>query len=152
MHKSLKQLEYGEANVLIRKRWEGTPVIEQFTSNWKGAVITLTSKADGFVMVRPAVFLFDHPGGLAWLEPSYADPWGAASPAWHEIAAPSIVAHDSIIEFDGPVYSGDIEPDFGQNASARDALAWFAEWMDERGLSWAEERARIVKLELDRDA
>lgn len=58
--------------------------VEATTASWR-AINVAVRMADGEeIRTRLAVFLFDSPGGFTWVEPSYADPWGAPSPAWHQ--------------------------------------------------------------------
>lgn len=121
--------------------------METIVEKWAGAVVTLRYKSDGFEMVRPAAFVFERPSGFGWLEPSYADPLGSPSPAWHEIKASITRVSETLIEFDGPEYSGDIEEYFGQ-IEAAPALEWFKGWLSERGSSWADERERVVQMGL----
>lgn len=118
-------------------------MIERIVSAWQGAVVTLQSKSGGAPIIRPASFVFDRPGGFGWLEPGYADPWGSPSPAWHEVQVTITRASSTLIEFDGPEYSGDIEEYFGQT-EAEQPLEWFSGWLNEQGRSWAEERARMA--------
>jgi hypothetical protein len=118
-------------------------VIEQAVKTWRGAVVTLQPKDGRGAIIRPAAFLFDRPGGFAWLEPGYADPWGSPSPTWHEVEASITRVASTIIYFDGPEYSGDIEEYFGQTDAAG-PLEWFAGWLKEQGRTWEEERARVI--------
>lgn len=57
---------------------------EQMSADWPGAVVLIWFEGDERPMRRPAVFLFDLPGGgFAWIEPQAWDSFGASSPALH---------------------------------------------------------------------
>lgn len=58
--------------------------LETLTSGWRGAVLLIFRQGTPRPLRRSAVFLFDLPGGgFAWIEPSYRDDLGPASPAQH---------------------------------------------------------------------
>lgn len=94
-------------------------------ADWQGAVILLD---DG--SARPAAFVWANPGGgVTWVEPSYADPAGAASPALHTResgaeALPYEAKTDRVL--------------------VGDALEWFRGWLEAEGKTWAEERDRLA--------
>mgnify|MGYP000876579174 CR=1 FL=1 len=117
--------------------------LEDGTLGWHGALIAIDDGGD--ILFRPAAFVFDVPGGLAWIEPSYADPMGAASPAlhvwrgtrkdWNLFTRPGnrrvqVLAYD-------PQDNRDL---------IGDALDWFAVRLKAEGRSWAEERERVRAL------
>ncbi len=114
------------------------------TRDWPGAVIAITQ--GGETLFRLAAFVFDMPGGLAWVEPSYADPAGAASPAFHARKgawrAPGVLAADEwelqVLQF------VPIDADM-----LGDGLLWFADWLKTEGRTWAEERERVRALVAD---
>lgn len=117
-------------------------MIEERLAAWRGAVIMLDVGTPAAI-VRPAAFVYEIPGGLAWLEPSYADPWGAASPAWHERLGK--VAIDGLgvrlVTADGRTVSA-VEYDRNDNGDmVGDSLEWFAGWLRSQGKTWAQERA-----------
>lgn len=101
-------------------------------ATWEGAVVFI----DGERLPRPAAFVWIEEGGaVTWVEPSYADPWGAASPALHR--------RESGVE----ALPYDPETD---TRLVGDALEWFAGWLKANGKTWAEERERLrVILEGD---
>lgn len=121
--------------------------MESVVEKWAGAVVTLRRKRDGCEIIRGAAFVFERPSGFGWLEPSYADPWGSPSPAWHEIEADITGVSRTLIEFDGPEYSGDIEEYFGQTKVA-EPMTWFEGWLSEQGITWAAERERVAQMGL----
>lgn len=119
-------------------------MIDQVTAKWEGGVVTLRPKEGGPEIIRTACFVFEVPGGFGWLEPAYANPMGSPSPTWHEVLVSQIAAQGStLIAFDGPLFSGDIEQYFGQTEAAQ-AMEWFAGWLKENGRTFQEERARVI--------
>lgn len=111
------------------------PNLEEVTRDWPlGAVIAIS--AGGETLLRPAAFVFDVPGGFAWVEPSYADPSGAASPSFHRRPASDIDSGAvQVLQF------------FEVDADAvGDGLLWFADWLKAEGRTWAEERERVREL------
>ncbi len=121
--------------------------MESIVEKRAGAVVTLRDKCDGFAIIRPAAFVFKRTNGFGWLEPGYADPWGSPSPTWHEVEADITLLSATLIEFDGPKYSGDIEEYFGQTEVAQ-PMTWFEGWLNEQGITWAAERERIAQIGL----
>lgn len=113
--------------------------LEDGTRAWPGAVVVITDRNGA--AFRPAAFVFDVPGGLAWVEPSYADPAGSASPAFHRRAgtftAPGKMA--------GAGFEVEVLPyEPGQDADlVGDALEWFSGWLKTEGRTWAQERERV---------
>ncbi|MBP6225334.1 MAG: hypothetical protein KA439_09745 [Rhizobacter sp.] len=103
----------------------------------------LRPKGAGKTTICPAAFVFETPTGIAWVEPSYADPYGSSSPAYH--------ARDGVPA--GITEAGFVMP--GENALAvvpydraefdlvGDALDWFANWLKSEGRTWQEERERV---------
>jgi len=96
---------------------------------------------DGHEMWRPAAFVYDVPGGIAWVEPSYADPYGAASPALHVRRGERTAA----TRFEGPgfkveviAYTPGLDADL-----VGDALEWYAGWLTAEGRTWHDERERV---------
>ena len=74
--------------------------------------------ANGFR--RPAAFVYDVPGGFAWVEPAYLDPYGASSHALHIIHGtiepdPDAEAPGTQYRFESEDYSGTIEQDVCTN-------------------------------------
>ncbi len=120
-----------------------TPPLVPGTDDWDGALIFLTPKSgEGFF--RPAAFFFDLKVGLAWVEPSYADPYGTPSTALHfrfgRRVAPTVVENENErIEASRyyPECDGDMDGE---------ALAWFDRWIASEGRSRQSERARVWKL------
>lgn len=101
----------------------------------------------GRASIRPAAFVFQTKGGLAWVEPSYADPYGAASPAAHEVSGAVTIVGDAIrvAAKGGAVDVLPYEP--GEDADlVGGALEWFSGYMAESGIGFDEERARVREL------
>lgn len=94
--------------------------------------------------VRPAAFVFETPTGLAWVEPSYADPAGAASNALH-IRHGAVVLKGRSLQI--TTTSGEVllfapyEED--DTDLVGDSLEWFAGYIEQSGRTWAEERAKV---------
>lgn len=98
-------------------------------------------------MIRPAAFVFVDDAGLSWVEPSYTDPEGAASPALHR--------RDGVVEVVADwleVRSGDqlvtvqaFVPDIHAGDDGG-ALAWFAEHLASTGQAWESERDKVRGL------
>jgi len=111
---------------------------------WRGAVVLVDAGRPDAV-VRPAAFVYGIPGGAAWLEPSYADPVGAASPAWHERLG-TIVETEAgfrVVTPEGTVVAF-VPYDREDNGDlVGDSLEWFARWLESEGRSWASERLRM---------
>ncbi len=117
---------------------------------WESGALVLifSTSTEAIPLVRTAAFVYATPGGFAWVEPSYADPYGASSPsplirsgeirqkgegfvifepdAW--IAVQPFNAHD-------PGMAGPGEP-----------LLWFAEHLKKSGLQWHDERKRVLEM------
>lgn len=119
--------------------------LEDGTRDWPGAVIVITDA--GGSLFRPAAFVFDVPGGLAWVEPSYADPAGASSSALHVRRGD----RDAWNAFRGDDWRLGVlpyEPAEDQDLVG-DALEWFGDWLRAEGRTWAEERERVRALIAD---
>ena len=119
--------------------------VEELTRPWPGVVIAINDR--GGQLFRPAAFVFDVPGGFAWVEPAYADPAGASSPAFHRrqgqrMAPGRYVGDGWTIE----VLAFDPADDQGHVGGALD---WFARWLRAEGRSWSEERERVRVLVAD---
>ncbi len=120
--------------------------IEALAKNWtRGALVFFSGQnEDVLEMIRPAAFVYATPVGFAWVEPSYADPWGAASPSLHfrngvprEEAGGGfrMVTKDAAIVTVLP-YQGDVD-------LVGDSLEWFAQHLAEAGKDWETERERL---------
>jgi hypothetical protein len=58
--------------------------LELLANKWPGAVVLIWQEGFPSPAKRAAAFLYDLPGGgFAWVEPSYLDAFGPASPASH---------------------------------------------------------------------
>jgi len=53
--------------------------LNEVTQRWPYAAITIGNRINGASFMRPAAFVYDVPGGFAWVEPAYLDPYGASS-------------------------------------------------------------------------
>ncbi len=124
--------------------------LEKVVSKWeKGALVLIFSNAnDATPSVRPAAFIYAIRGGFVWVEPSYADPYGASSPGLH-IRSGEIQEKNN--GFKLCVAGSEIEVypfDERDPATKNDAepLRWFANYLRENGLQWQAERERARKL------
>lgn len=119
--------------------------LEDGTRDWPGATIAITQ--DGDTMFRPAAFVFDVPGGVAWVEPSYADAAGAASPGFHVWRGDrkdwGIFTRPDGSRLSVLQYEQDHRDLIG------DPLEWFAAWLKAEGRTWSQERERVRALVAD---
>ena len=105
--------------------------------------------ANGFR--RPAAFVYDVPGGFAWVKPAYLDSYGASSHALHIIHGtiepdPDAEAPGTRYRFENEDYSGTIEQDVGTNGDVSAALEWHRTELSRQGRSYAEERDRVWQM------
>ena len=116
--------------------------IEQQTQGWEGAVIVITE--NGRSQFRPAVFVYDIPDGFAWVEPSYADPVGAASPAFHE-ARGVLVAPNMVTTGPRLIRVLPYDPDEDVRIVG-ESIEWYKRWLGGQRRTWDEERRRVLQL------
>lgn len=112
-------------------------MIEQIAAGWRGALIRMQNKRGGFQIVRPAAFVFDAEGGFQWVEPSFFDVNGAATPSQHYIEATITIADEGdpfVFAFDGPEWAGTIESYSEQTDSAAEALDWLEDYYADNGV------------------
>lgn len=116
---------------------------------WKGASAAVRF-SDGFAMLRPAAFVFTtKQGRVAWVEPSYADPNGAASPALHFAGGARADPTGRGIEADNDSWTVTLlpfDPEDRGEKGARLAVEWYEGWLREQGRTWAEERVRVLQM------
>lgn len=121
--------------------------LEQTAAQWTAGALVFVQSGIDEAIVRPAAFVFATPGGLMWIEPSYADPSGAAGLALHE--------RDGLLTPSGRGFelrtaAGELVTVLPYEADDRDlvgdALEWFAGWLQGEGRSWADERERVRGL------
>lgn len=109
-------------------------------AQWKrGAVVVVNRGGD--YLLAPAAFVYATEGGLAWLEPSYCDPWGVTSPALHRRAG-DIAMRAGGVRWQGDDETVDIYPfdpeDDGDGVGQ--ALGFWLGNMAARGVSFDDER------------
>jgi hypothetical protein len=122
--------------------------LEEVASTWaRGALVFIRQAGTEDDMIRPAAFVYSTPDGLAWVEPSYADPWGASSNALHFAAGvPMPVPGDGFRVITAAGDSFIVVP-YGDDADLiGDSLEWFARHLAETGTDWATERERVREL------
>ena len=125
--------------------------LEQASATWKaGAIVQINDGAR--IYCRPALFVFALPiGGSCWIEPSYLDPNGPGSPAYHmtagkiENVSPSETGPQFFDLKGGGSWVATAYP--ADDEDPKDCLeslaAGFAE-LKRRGATWESERARIA--------
>lgn len=115
------------------------PTLEEDVQTWSGgAIVTTIRLQNDEITIRPAAFVWALPDGIEWVEPSYADPWGAASPSHHVRRGSRdgyMTRHEGALVEALPAEPGE-----------SDALTWFAGWLTEQGRTWEQERARLRAL------
>ena len=87
-------------------------------------------------------------GGVAWVEPAYADPAGAASPAFHVWLGSRADWNQFTRPDDRLLQVLPYDPAEDRDLVG-DALDWFAGWLKAEGRSWAQERERVRALVAD---
>lgn len=121
-------------------------------ASWRGAIVSIDFH-DGIPMFRPAAHVFGTPSGFAWVEPSYADPYGAASPAFHKregVLVPSDPAFTMACTDGLDIVLTQFDP--RAHAGHGDPLIWFTRWIESEGRTWLEERERVrerIRRELE---
>jgi hypothetical protein len=119
---------------------------EQLAATWRDGALVVVGDADAQT-TRPAAFVYVDDTGLSWVEPSYADPMGAASPAAHRRAGDAVVVGDWIELRGGPepVTAVQFVPEIHAGDDGG-ALAWFDQHLADSGTDWAAERERVRQL------
>jgi hypothetical protein len=124
--------------------------LDEEAAGWAGGAVVQVTQ-DGETTFRPALFVYALPaGGVAWIEPSYLDPNGPGSPAFHVAAGPVVDVTpagtaDAFFEAPGTgwaatVYRADDEDAPDVIEALRVALAE----LQRRGTTWEDERARLL--------
>ncbi len=106
------------------------------------AVFIMSAENSRIEVMRPAAFVYPAPGGFAWVEPSYADPYGAGSPALHVRYGTIEPRHRGFVCRGGGKLIA-VEPYIDDDDLP---LEWFARYLKENGLQWIDERERVRKL------
>lgn len=118
--------------------------LDQIAAKWPGAIIIFrASGPDARNEYRPAAFIFETPGGFAWVEPSYADPVGASSPSYHERKGSFDASEGGFVMMRDEGMIAVIPYDRKESDFVGDALDWFADWLKAEGRTWQEERERV---------
>lgn len=122
--------------------------LEDVFQTWCHGALVRIDDARGPVMIRPAAFVFAVPGGFSWVEPSYADPYGAPSPAWHERIGEFREYGNGFMFYaeDEHLSVHPFDPANPGNAGSAEPLKWFAEHLRESGKTWVAERERVRAL------
>lgn len=114
---------------------------------WEGATVIID--AGGNTSARPAAFVFPLGEGLlAWVEPSYADPYGAASTALHTCRNMRPDPSGQGLVCDGAGWTATLLPYDPEDH--RDliggAMDWFSDWLKKEDRTWAQEREQMRSL------
>mgnify|MGYP003537501773 CR=1 FL=1 len=120
--------------------------------SWTQGAVAGVRHENGSFSEAPAAFVFLLSGErLAWVEPSYADPYGASSRALHYAGNVRAVENGICIEASSDAgwsvscYPNDSED--GISKGVVDALAWFFDvYLKGEGRTWAEERERVLAM------
>lgn len=123
--------------------------LEALARTWtRGALVFIETDGTGRGMIRPAAFVYATPTGFAWVEPSYADPYGSPSPALHHrvgVARPAAGDGFKMITKDAETVT--VVP-YGDDDRllVGEPLEWFAQHLAETGKDWATERESLRPL------
>lgn len=127
--------------------------IEIFARNWRHGALILFSANDTNrpCMIRPAAFVYETSSGFAWIEPSYADPYGTPSPALHvrdgELRS---VTDEGFVIVTQACEIVTVLPYSDEAQQLDESLNWFAEHLREKALDWLIERERLREFLDDR--
>ena len=126
--------------------------LEATFASWRGAIVTDVD--GGSVNVRPAAHIFPTRRGFCWVEPSYADPWGAGSPAMRIREGVFVAARDGFTMSTTDGRDMTVVPfDPRAHAVVGSSITWFEfEWLQSEGRTWLEERERVrerIRRELE---
>lgn len=121
--------------------------LEDTAATWADGALVFVQAGDDEAIVRPAAFVFATPTGALWIEPSYADPNGAAGLALHEREGLVTVSGRG---FELRTQGGELVTLLPYEADdsdlVGDALEWFGRWLQGQGRTWADERERVRQL------
>lgn len=120
---------------------------EALFSTWADGAVVVIQSSDETIATRPAAFVFETADGIAWVEPSYVDPWGASSTAFHARAGTVEILGAGVrcIGERETITLLRYDPDEDRDLVG-DALAMWAGYLAMSGLTFDEERARIRAL------
>ncbi|WP_011296098.1 hypothetical protein [Cupriavidus necator] len=125
--------------------------LNESTPDWPFAIITLINRRDGLIFSYPAAFVYDVPGGFAWVDPSYLDGFEGGATAVH-ILRGAVLPDLSVGEprsryvFENDDFTGKIGMHIGKAEHQADSLAWYAAELRRRGKTHAGERERVWGL------
>jgi hypothetical protein len=119
--------------------------LEALAGSWtNGALVFIRTEDTGRPMVRPAAFVYATPTGFAWIEPSYADPAGSATPALHfRDGTPREEAGGGFSMVTTDAERVTVLPNVDGDDLVDGALGWFAGYLADKGVDWAAERERL---------
>jgi len=113
--------------------------LTQEVQGWDGAVIALGEGRD--ISFRPAAVVFDLGDAMAWVEPSYADPYGASSTALHVRSGKRIGPQ----QWEGKGWRLEMSAWHRDrvDSTVQESLLWWHQWLSEQGTTVQRERERI---------
>jgi len=114
---------------------------DEILASWRGARVRVVF-SDGFAVDGIAAFVFEAPGGLAYIGPGYRDDWGADRAA-HRIEGAVTVSADRA-EVTGAALRVELTP-IGDEEGGRAGQAIYEldESLRAAGLTWSDERERL---------
>ncbi|MBL8324366.1 MAG: hypothetical protein JNJ89_05345 [Rubrivivax sp.] len=133
--------ERSAAEVLAVPHWKS---LAQASEQWRGGAVAKVTTRGAEHLFRPAAFVFADKEGVQWVEPSYADPHGASSPALHRCEGPWL-AWNRVQGADWTVELVPCDPREPSHAGARAALDWHTRWLAQQSRSWQAERKAVWK-------
>jgi len=125
---------------------------EQLASSWTdGALVFDYQQGEGgSAMIRAAAFVYPGVDSLAWVEPSYLDPYGASSPALHTRTGKLEKAPGDGFQLtleDGKKIVALPVNDGGELVG--NALLWFSNYLILNKIDFNEERERVREMIAD---
>ena len=120
--------------------------IEDALEAWRDGAVVIDYR-DGKANIRPAAFVFDTGTGLAWVEPSYADPMGASSTAYHTVPG-TIQSAGFGFKVSVPGRTVHVLP-YAPEEDTRlvgDSVDWWRKYIADGPLTLEAERAKVREL------
>lgn len=128
--------------------------VEDVASRWTTGALVIV-KMSGETMYRAAAFVFGDGDGLVWVEPSYLDPMGAATPAMHRAGGAHVQPFGSAFNIvaDGGSWSvtlADYIPEEDADQIGPQ-MEFFRLQLEAAGTTWEAERERVRALVFGED-
>jgi hypothetical protein len=129
--------------------------LEELVATWpKGALVTV-ARVGQAALIRPAIFVFERPGGFWWVEPWYdaPDQQSTSNPIHSRDAKLTPATSGTFYFWTGPTDAGYIEANdpspadsAARAAAARDLDWYFRVYLASTGRTLEQERARVKAL------